>query len=396
MIRAAFAISLAAMTPVEADDWMDALLDDMPDRWAPLIENASEHRLQILVGEIVEDEHGNESLVQHAFRPDHEYFYPASTIKLCAAISALELIEELRDSTAPGLTIDTPVAFHPLFDDEQLDERDASNAYGGTITIGHEIRKLFLVSDNRAFNRLFELVGHERANESMWRAGLTSVRLNHRLSEARSLEDNRRSPRIELRTEPTIELPERTSPLVLPPNDQPGVRVGRAFAGRGGVTDGPVDFSQKSAVSLRDLQMMLVRVVRPDLVPDGMEFDLDEAHRAFLVEAMGELPRESDNPLYDPADYPDHYVKFLLPGARAALGHGDVRISNKVGRAYGFSIDNAHVVDERTGRAFFLTCVLYTNENGVLNDNVYEYETVADPFLEDLGRAVSDRLLTPE
>lgn len=33
--------------------------------------------------------------------------------------------------------------------------------------------------------------------------------------------------------------------------------------------------------------------------------------------------------------------------------------------------------------------MLYTNADGVLNDDEYEYETVADPFLADLGEVVA-------
>ena len=66
-----------------------------------------------------------------------------------------------------------------------------------------------------------------------------------------------------------------------------------------------------------------------------------------------------------------------------------VRIYNKLGQAYGFSLDNAYVEDTtETGRtAFFLTACLYTNRNGVLNDNCYEYESLGEPFLSQLAEA---------
>jgi len=68
-----------------------------------------------------------------------------------------------------------------------------------------------------------------------------------------------------------------------------------------------------------------------------------------------------------------------------------LRIYNKIGRAYGFTIDNSYVFDVETGRSFFLTAVIYTNANGVLNDDRYEYEfadcTLAD-LAEVLGRAL--------
>jgi hypothetical protein len=50
-----------------------------------------------------------------------------------------------------------------------------------------------------------------------------------------------------------------------------------------------------------------------------------------------------------------------------------------------------YIFDVETGRSFFLTAVIYTNSNGVLNDDRYEYEfadrTLAD-LAEVLGRAL--------
>ncbi|WP_225974039.1 hypothetical protein [Arachidicoccus ginsenosidivorans] len=35
-----------------------------------------------------------------------------------------------------------------------------------------------------------------------------------------------------------------------------------------------------------------------------------------------------------------------------------------------------------------LSCTLYVNEDGVINDNKYDYETVGFPFMTTLGQAV--------
>ena len=66
-----------------------------------------------------------------------------------------------------------------------------------------------------------------------------------------------------------------------------------------------------------------------------------------------------------------------------------LRVYNKVGRAYGFSIENAYVEDARTGDGFFIAVVVYTNPNGILNDNRYSYEEIADPFLDAVGEVVA-------
>ena len=70
-----------------------------------------------------------------------------------------------------------------------------------------------------------------------------------------------------------------------------------------------------------------------------------------------------------------------------------LRVTNQVGLAYGFTVENAYVEDVETGRSFFLAGTLYTNANGVLNDGVYEYDTLALPFWADLGEALARELL---
>ena len=70
-----------------------------------------------------------------------------------------------------------------------------------------------------------------------------------------------------------------------------------------------------------------------------------------------------------------------------------VESSGKIGRAYGFSIENSYVRNPANGRVVFVTAVIYTNADGVLNDDKYEYETVADPFFADLGEVIAQKWL---
>ncbi|MEM9598077.1 MAG: hypothetical protein AAGD06_27685, partial [Acidobacteriota bacterium] len=220
-------------------------------------------------------------------------------------------------------------------------------------------------------------------------------------SEARSPEEQLRLPRIDLAGDGFVHtLPRRVDPPHPTAKAVPGLRVGRGYLthGDGGPrrVDGPMDFATKNRMSLRDLQRALAMVVRPDLgALGGPGFGLTDDQRALLLEPMYQLPRESKNPVYDPAEYTDQWVKFLLPGLERVLPKSRLRIYNKIGRAYGFSTENAYVVDTETGRGFFLAATIYTNRDGILNDDRYEYEQVADPFFADLGEAVA-RALWPD
>jgi hypothetical protein len=378
-----------------AGDPLSSLLASHPGL-QKIVTSAERYRFQAVLGIVEERPGGRPVLVQHGFRLGAEYFYPASSVKLFAAVAVLERLAELRRETGLPLDVDTPLVFHPLFAGETVEDADPTNLSGGRITVRHEIRKLFLVSDNQAFNRLYELVGQDRLAASLSRAGLPEARIVHRLDEPRTPEENRRCPRIDfLGRDGSIlfTLPERTSeplPAVAPVS---GLKLGRGYISSGRLVEEPLDFAPKNYISLADLQRGLCLVVRPDVDCGGPGFALTEEDRALLLEPMRQLPRESENPRYDPAEFPDSYVKYLLPGLARVVPAERLRIANKIGQAYGFTTENAQVVDTASGRSFFLATTLYTNEDGVLNDDAYDYQTVALPFLTDLGEAAARRLL---
>jgi hypothetical protein len=130
------------------------------------------HRLQILITEVRPGPDGRRALVSHGLRVDAEYFYPASAIKTFAAVAAMRALGD-----AP---LATPLALCERGARRCTRTRDPSNRAGGRITIGHEIRKMQIVSDNGAFNRLYDFVGHRALNESLTGLGFASLRIHHR------------------------------------------------------------------------------------------------------------------------------------------------------------------------------------------------------------------------
>ena len=351
------------------------------------------HRVQVILGTLETGADGRPALRQVAYRAGAEYFYPASTVKLLGAVAALERLGQLRDQTIGSghdLGVDTPLVYHPLFEGETLEDRDPSNVGAGTITLRHQIRKLFLVSDNEAFNKLYEFAGQDGLAASLERAGIHGARIVHRLSEPRSAEENLRSPRIEFverfeDQEYRHEIAARTASPMAPAPPLEGLLVGHAYMSGEQKVAGPMDFAPKNRIALADLQRALCMVVRPDVDCGGLGFQLTEADRSLLLEPMSQYPRESPNPVYDPAEYPDDYAKYLLPGLERVMPRERFRIYNKIGQAYGFMTENAWVADTRTGRGFFLAATIYVNQDGVLNDDKYEYDTVARPFFAKLG-----------
>jgi hypothetical protein len=355
-----------------------------------LLAEAARYRFQVVLGLVEERPGGRPALVQHGFRAGAEYLYPASTVKLFAAVAALERLAELRRDTGLDIDADTPLVYHPLFVGEEREDKDPTNRAGGKLIVAHEIRKIFLISDNAAFNRLYELVGPDRLAASIERAGLPGIRIVHRLSEPHTAEENLRAPRIDFTGRGfTHTLPERTATPLPPPPVLPGLLVGSAsLDDEGARVEGPMDFAVKNRAPLAVLQRALCTVVRPDVDCGAAGFALSGGDRELLLRAMRRLPRESVNPRLDRSRHPDAYVKFLLPGLRRALDPARLRLYDKSGQAYGFTLDNSWI-DAGDGRSFFLAAALYTNADGVLNDDLYEYEQVALPALADVAEAVA-------
>jgi hypothetical protein len=385
---------LLLLAPQEPRD-LQALLAATPQQFGKVLAGARACRLQILLGEVVAGPEGRPTLRRSRLGDPRQYFYPASSIKLAGAIAALIELNRLNAERGTAFGLDSEWRIEARFRGDTAIDLDPSNVDGGRLTVRHDLRKLFLVSDNAAYNHCFEFVGRARLDSILRTAGWSSCRLWHRLSEVH--------PEVEHVQTRGVTLREGDRELAIPPRDLEHelandwcteLDVGSAWMRDGERVAGPMSFARKNAIELQELQDLLVAVVRPEIGIGRRGFpELTLAQRAFLVQALGELPRESRNPVYPEAAFPDHGCKFVLPGVRRVVPKEHLRVYDKIGRAYGFSIENAYVEDTRTGAGFFLAAVLYTNADGVLNDDEYDYEAVADPFFADLGEVIARAVL---
>jgi hypothetical protein len=135
--------------------------------------------------------------------------------------------------------------------------------------------------------------------------------------------------------------------------------------------------------------MVLKRLLFPEAFPPDQQFNLTRDDYKFIYHHMSMYPTESKHPAYHRPDYYPAYCKFLFYGAdSAATMEPNIRIFNKVGDSYGYDIDNTYVVDFKNKVEFLLTAVVQSNEDGIYNDNKYEYATVCLPFLKNLGQVI--------
>jgi hypothetical protein len=105
------------------------------------------------------------------------------------------------------------------------------------------------------------------------------------------------------------------------------------------------------------------------------------------------LPRESKFPTYDTTEFYDSYSKFFKFGTDKAPIPTRFRIFNKTGWSYGHLIDGGYFVDFETGVEFFVSAMIYVNEDQVLNDDKYETDEIGLPFFVELGEYLYQREL---
>ncbi|GAB3837428.1 serine hydrolase [Hymenobacter jeollabukensis] len=372
-----------------------------------VLRHPAAYRLQIIYTQIRRDEHGKPTFKSHAYRlrPD-EYFYPASTVKLPAAAAALQKLHRLH------LERETPLRIDSAFADQTRVLVD-STAPGRRPTIGQYVRKVLLVSDNDAFNRLYEFVGQAELNQALGLWGLPRTRIVHRLSVGDKEPGSRHTNPFAFfadsaATAVRYRQPAAFNDAPLPALPMAAPKVGRAYVRGEQRIEQPLDFSDKNFFPLAEQQALLRALLFPATFREAIRFnlaadtsawarkrpDLAADDYAFLRRYLSLSPRRSRFPRYDAPHYPDNCAKFLLVGGPPAALPEGVRIYNKIGQAYGFLIDNACIVDSLRGVEFMLSAVIYCNQDEVLNDDKYDYDTVGLPFLRRLGQLVYQHELT--
>lgn len=364
----------------------DFLLMNQDSLGKEIIGNPEKYRLQIIYTQINRDKDNNPNFQAYHYRTDlNEYFYPASTVKLFTSALALEKINKLKIKELDKTDIMLTDSVYKGQTSVKVDTTSES----GLPSIAHYIKKILVASDNDAFNRLYEFIGQEPLNEILKAKGFDDLRLTHRLSISLSQDENNHTNQVRFLDSNSKELlfTQEGQFSVKDYTNQSDILLGKAYIKGDELIETPMNFKEKNAVSLANLHQLLLRLIFPEKFSTSEQFDLSESDYQFLYQYMSQLPRETEYPDY--RELPDNFCKFLMFGDKNESQIPDhIRIFNKIGDAYGFSIDNAYIIDFKNNIEFALSAVIYTNKNETLNDGAYEYEQTAWPFMGVLGRAL--------
>jgi hypothetical protein len=370
-------------------NYLDSLLRAGLPGHIKLLSNPKKYKLQIIYTRITRDKKNKPSFKNYYWNVDStKFFYPASLVKLPVSIMALEKIAGLKenhiDRNTTMITDSVFVCEKKVFKDTTSENRFPS--------VAHYIKKMFLVSDNYAFARVYEFLGTDYIHKTLEGWGFPNIRLVNRL------DGSCRADTAKI-TSPVYFLSDKgdtlyKQPLTFYTYNKPHPLV-NAKAGKAHTNEigrriyQPKDFSTHNFMSLSDCHEILKRLVFYKEQKEKDRYRISESDWQFLMRYLGMYPRESLYPAYNTKEYYDSFKKFIYYGSAAPTVPSDsVRVFNIVGRAYGFLSDCAYVADVKNGIEFMLSVTMYVNERDIIGTGKYEYDKLGLPFLKDVGNLI--------
>src|ERR1700709_2798019 len=157
-------IALSASAQQPDTVFLKNLLQSHPDLFEHILNHPTHNEIQILYTQIDRDEHNVPHFKSYSYRLNaNHYFYPASTVKLPTAIFALEKLNELN---IKGFDRHATMITDSAFAGQTKVTKDSSSK-NGLPSMDNYIKKILLVSDNDAYNRLYEFIGREKINTKL-------------------------------------------------------------------------------------------------------------------------------------------------------------------------------------------------------------------------------------
>ncbi len=361
----------------------DLLLANKDSILQEVIHHPEKYRFQIIYTQIDRDQNNHPSFKNYYYNVDPDlYFNPASTVKMPLAFLTLEKLHEINKrgvNKYSSLQIDSNEVW-------QTKAFKDTTSKTGFPSLAQYIKKAFLVSDNDAYNRLYQFLGQETINRKLHQKGYPDIRITKQFL-GLSMEQNRYTNGMRFIDNQGKILYEQPPAYNRDTFDfSHVVKLGKDhWDANDSLVSGPMDFTEQNNISLEDLQQIEQSVLFPQSIPAKQRFHLSPEDYQFLYQYMSQYPSETNYPKYDSSTYYDSYVKFFFRGEKIP---SYVRIFNKVGWSYGFLTDISYVVDFKNKVEFMLSAVVYVNKNQIMNDGDYEYDSLGHPFLKEVGQTI--------
>jgi hypothetical protein len=348
-----------------------------------LCSNSKKYRIQIIYTPVKNGVPADKSYI---FSQNPEYIYCASLVKLPISILAVEKLNELHIPLNATMLTDSCIKCHRTY---LIDTTSKSKKP----SVEHYIKKMFLVSDNEAYSRVYEFVGVDEVHQKLKQYGYPDTRIINRYDGSCSGLDNGITNPVKFySTNGDLIYTQPCKYAKLQFSHPLGqVSVGKAYYNsKNKLINQPKEFTFMNHMPLNEIHAMLQELIYNQL----KRFKLSKEQRQFLLDYLTMLPSESKLPLYNPKKFYDSYKKYLIYGDTKKIKNYNVKMTNIVGQSYGFMVDCARIKDDKNKIEFMLTASIYTNADEVINDGKYEYNSVALPFFAELGKCFYNYELT--
>ena len=271
----------------------NALLEIMkqhPAQFDSVLAHKDRYRLQIVYTRIERDNKNQPHVTTWCMDTGKYFYYPASMIKLLEIPLAMEKINLIKKKLGVTIYDSLVVSGDPCGDVAELNYHKRPNFS----TPAQMIKEMLLVSNNHAFNPLYDFLGQAYFNKRAHELGFSSAVITNRFAACDTFQ-NRVTSSVEFYDRATGKLKYVQRAAVNP--DQPEVKhmntvVGKGFL-NGTVMDPPKDFNHNNYISLWDLNKLLVRLTLPKLQPRKQQLHLTPEDYAFIHKYMGMFLHES-------------------------------------------------------------------------------------------------------
>lgn len=343
-------------------------------------QSSDKYRLEIILTKIKKDTNGNRQVSHYSFRnhPD-VYRNPASTIKLPTALLALEKFSSLADK---GIQIGT-----------QFQVRGLNNSCSPTLekqSLQHTVVMALSVSDDHAYNTLFDFAGTAYLNRRLPESGYPKARILQKFHPSCSLADCRMSPDFVFMDESGKELfqvsgSRDTNQWTWPRIDS--YKIGKAYLNANNkLIPEPRNFYGSNLLALEDLHRMMACLFLPEYFEPAHRFRLNPAADSLVKWALRVKPSQTSIQKLSKAPYHDAYTSYFFCGNKPQNSIPEyLEVYNVVGQSHGFLSESAFIVNTQTQETLILSAALYVNQDGIINDGKYEYQTIGFPFLKTLS-----------
>ena len=169
---------------------------------------------------------------------------------------ALQKVKQLQARGFP-ITKDSP--FHVIDPNtgKYVQKTDSTQSQN-QLTIAHLIKKIFLVSDNDAYNYLFDFLGKKTIDQELKQRGIKHTAIRHKFLFGA---DNENNGICLFDQQDTLYYQKSQYSAPLPPLNLKGQLKGKAYLSKGEKVDTPMDFSQKNWMALSAQLALLKRIV---------------------------------------------------------------------------------------------------------------------------------------